>query len=262
MPHPGASVTYWDSQCSYHHGSTTSLELCTIFCCIALLLSHNLILLSTGYELNGEMCGLYEWIMRWPSVQGQVSNVIAIAHKLIPWIVSDCCTICCMLPVLQLLFTLTQELQSLNMPYSSGHKKQIACLAARIHRLSLWQVISIVVFKNGQFRDLYNWHNLTYSYWPIWVRQLGCMLQILPLILVPLGCIVQTWRYLSGGPPDILDVSVDIFTLIICPVLYCLHFCSYFTAFLSPSASFLPSSWLCLRLFFSSPIFFICHPYA
>lgn len=66
-------------------------------------------------------------------------------------------------------------------------------------------VICILVFKNGQFRDLYNWHGLTYSYWPIWARQLGCMLQILPIILVPLGCIVQTWRYLSSGPPDILD---------------------------------------------------------
>jgi hypothetical protein len=75
-----------------------------------------------------------------------------------------------------------------------------------------------VVFKNGQFRDLYNWHSLTYSYWPIWARQLGCMLQILPIILVPLGCVVQTWRYLSSGPRDILDVSVGNFSLIICPV--------------------------------------------
>ena len=101
-------------------------------------------------------------------------------------------------------------------------------------------MISIVVFKNGQFRDLYNWHtDLTYGYWPMWARQLGCMLQILPIILVPLGFIVQTWRYLSSGPPDILDVSTGIFTLIICPVLHCLHFCSYFTAFVSPCASFL-----------------------
>lgn len=34
------------------------------------------------------------------------------------------------------------------------------------------------------------------------------MLQILPIILVPFVCIVQTCRYLSIGPPDILDVSV------------------------------------------------------
>ena len=113
-------------------------------------------------------------------------------------------------------------------------------------------MISIVVFKNGQFRDLYNWHtDLTYGYWPMWARQLGCMLQILPIILVPLGFIVQTWRYLSSGPPDILDVSTGIFTLIICPVLHCLHFCSYFTAFVSPPASFLPSQ-LCLPIVFIS----------
>jgi hypothetical protein len=63
------------------------------------------------------------------------------------------------------------------------------------------------------------------------------MLQILPIMLVPLGCIVQTWRYLSSGPPDILDVSVGIFTLIIGHD--CLDF-FYFTAFVSlSSASFL-----------------------
>ena len=64
-----------------------------------------------------------------------------------------------------------------------------------------------------------------YSYWPIWARQVGCMLQILPIILVPLGCIVQTWRYLSSGPPDILDVSAGILAFITC---HFLHFCFYF----------------------------------
>lgn len=111
MSHPNASILYKDSQCNHlhHYRSTTSFELCSIFCRTALLLSHNLILLSTGCELNGEMCGPYDWIMLWPLVQSQVSNVIAIAHQLNPRIVSDSCTICCMLPVLQLLPPLTKS---------------------------------------------------------------------------------------------------------------------------------------------------------
>lgn len=66
-------------------------------------------------------------------------------------------------------------------------------------------VVCIMVFKNGRFRELYSWRSLTHSYWPVWTREVGCMLQILPILLVPLGCIVQTCRYLSSGPPDILD---------------------------------------------------------
>jgi hypothetical protein len=67
-----------------------------------------------------------------------------------------------------------------------------------------------MVFKNGRFHDLYSWRSVAYNYWPVWTREVGCMLQILPIILVPLGCIVQTCRYLSSGPPDILDVSAEI----------------------------------------------------
>jgi hypothetical protein len=109
MPHPNASILYKDSQCNHHHHyrSTNFFEFCSIFCHTTLLLSHNLILLWTGCELNGEMCDPFNWIKLWPSVQGQVSNVIAIAHQLIPWI-SDSCIICCMLPVLQLLPPLTK----------------------------------------------------------------------------------------------------------------------------------------------------------
>lgn len=90
-------------------------------------------------------------------------------------------------------------------------RKNTHCCTEWKHRLSCWQVICIMVFKNGQFRDLYNWHSITYNYWPVWTREVGCMLQILPIILVPFVCIVQTCRYLSIGPPDILDVSVGDF---------------------------------------------------
>jgi len=57
MPHPNASILYKCRQCNHHHyKSTTSFELCSIFCRTALLVSHNLILLSTGCDLNGETC--------------------------------------------------------------------------------------------------------------------------------------------------------------------------------------------------------------
>ena len=45
-------------------------------------------------------------------------------------------------------------------------------------------------------------------YWPLWARQIGGILQIFLLILVPLVGIIQIYRYLSRGPPDILDVSL------------------------------------------------------
>ncbi|KAJ4452353.1 hypothetical protein ANN_03886 [Periplaneta americana] len=53
--------------------------------------------------------------------------------------------------------------------------------------------------------DLYNWRNQSYHYWPVWTREVGCMLQLMPIIVVPLVCIIQSCRYLSDGPPDILD---------------------------------------------------------
>lgn len=78
-----------------------------------------------------------------------------------------------------------------------------------------------MVFKNGRFQDLYSWRSVTYNYWPVWTREVGCMLQILPILLVPLGCIVQTCRYLSSGPPDILDVSAEILVLVILYFIFC-----------------------------------------
>lgn len=167
------------------------------------------------------MFGPWNWITLWP-FWDQVSCVIAIAYRIVPWTVSDW-----LLPCL-LNVTCTTSATYWICLKSNRHKKHISCCAAWIHHLNCWQVICIVVFKNGHFRDLYNWHSLAYSYWPIWARQVGCMLQILPIILVPLGCIVQTWRYLSSGPPDILDVSAGILAFITCPFLHFLHFCFYF----------------------------------
>lgn len=114
-----------------------------------------------------------------------------------------------------------------------------------------------MVFKNGRFRDLYSWRNLTYNYWPVWTREVGCMLQILPILLVPLGCIVQTCRYLSSGPPDILDVSGETSAAII----LCFSFCCFHPFFLflvHSSLSLFYSSFSFLRFSFviclSSPL--------
>ncbi|KAE8742791.1 hypothetical protein FOCC_FOCC011649, partial [Frankliniella occidentalis] len=67
-------------------------------------------------------------------------------------------------------------------------------------------VVCITVFKKAGSRDLYSWHvSLGYDYWPLWAREVGAMLQLLPLLTVPVVAVVQTCRYLSSGPPDIFD---------------------------------------------------------
>ncbi|XP_076267742.1 sodium-dependent transporter bedraggled isoform X2 [Rhynchophorus ferrugineus] len=67
-------------------------------------------------------------------------------------------------------------------------------------------VLCITTFKNGSFRDMFIWHHAPFSYyWPLWTRQIGSMLQLLPVLCVPLVAVVQSYRYLNNGPPDILD---------------------------------------------------------
>lgn len=66
-------------------------------------------------------------------------------------------------------------------------------------------VICITIFKQGKFRELYNWTNGRNEYWPLWSREIGCLIQLSPVIAVPIVCIIQTCRYLSRGPPDIFD---------------------------------------------------------
>jgi len=39
----------------------------------------------------------------------------------------------------------------------------------------------------------------------MWARQIGSMLQLLPVLCVPLVAVIQSYRYLNNGPPDILD---------------------------------------------------------
>lgn len=73
---------------------------------------------------------------------------------------------------------------------------------------SYLQLLSTSVFKNGGYRWLYNWKGLSQStYWSTSSREFGCMLQIIPLLIVPFAGIVQSCRYLATGPPDLFDVG-------------------------------------------------------
>ncbi|XP_050427920.1 sodium-dependent transporter bedraggled isoform X2 [Adelges cooleyi] len=67
-------------------------------------------------------------------------------------------------------------------------------------------LLSTSVFKNGGYRWLYNWKTTSQaSYWSASSREFGCLLQILPLLIVPFAGIVQSCRYLATGPPDLFD---------------------------------------------------------
>ncbi|KAL4716076.1 hypothetical protein ACJJTC_013853 [Scirpophaga incertulas] len=64
--------------------------------------------------------------------------------------------------------------------------------------------ICVMDFRVGQQKQLYSWRKHT-GYWPVWARQLAVLMQQGALLLVPIAAFVQTWRYMSKGPPDILD---------------------------------------------------------
>lgn len=66
-------------------------------------------------------------------------------------------------------------------------------------------VLSITIFKNAGFRELYSYRRTTRDYWAIWARQLGAAIQLIPILTIPAVAIIQTCRYLNNGPPDILD---------------------------------------------------------
>ncbi|RZC33827.1 uncharacterized protein BDFB_002644 [Asbolus verrucosus] len=66
--------------------------------------------------------------------------------------------------------------------------------------------LCIATFKNGSFRDIFIWHHAPVAeYWPLWARQVGSMLQLVPILLVPLVAVIQSYRYLNNGPNDILE---------------------------------------------------------
>lgn len=67
-------------------------------------------------------------------------------------------------------------------------------------------ILCLSTFKNGNYREMFVWHHApVVEYWPLWARQIGSLLQLLPIILIPLVAVIQSYRYLNNGPEDILD---------------------------------------------------------
>ncbi|XP_043588286.1 sodium-dependent transporter bedraggled isoform X2 [Bombus pyrosoma] len=66
-------------------------------------------------------------------------------------------------------------------------------------------VLSITVFKNAGFRELYSYRRTAREYWTVWAKQLGATIQLVPILTIPAVAIIQTCRYLNNGPPDIFD---------------------------------------------------------
>lgn len=66
----------------------------------------------------------------------------------------------------------------------------------------------IAFFKNGSFREIFVWHHAPAAeYWPLWARQIGSIIQLVPILCVPIVGLIQSYRYLNNGPSDILEVS-------------------------------------------------------
>ncbi|CAH0553029.1 unnamed protein product [Brassicogethes aeneus] len=67
-------------------------------------------------------------------------------------------------------------------------------------------ILCISTFKNGGFREIFIWHHApSAEYWPLWARQVGSMIQLLPIFCIPLVAVIQSYRYLNNGPNDILE---------------------------------------------------------
>lgn len=68
--------------------------------------------------------------------------------------------------------------------------------------------LCVLKYKMSSSYDFYHWQGgATPSYWPIWSRKIAALLQVGIFLIVPITAIIQIYRYLSKGPPDILDVS-------------------------------------------------------
>ncbi|XP_011057894.1 PREDICTED: uncharacterized protein LOC105148089 [Acromyrmex echinatior] len=65
--------------------------------------------------------------------------------------------------------------------------------------------LSIIVFKSGDFWELYSYRRTSKDYWVVWARQLGTAIQLTPILIIPVVSAIQACRYLNNGPPDIFD---------------------------------------------------------
>ncbi|CAB0039900.1 unnamed protein product [Trichogramma brassicae] len=72
-------------------------------------------------------------------------------------------------------------------------------------KLSGSTIMSITIFKNTGYRELYSYRRMSKDYWYVWARQLGASIQLVPILLIPAVAIIQTCRYLNSGPPDVFD---------------------------------------------------------
>lgn len=72
--------------------------------------------------------------------------------------------------------------------------------------------LAVINYKSSLSSQLYYWHGK--SYFSYWSRKVGALTQITFLLLVPLIAIIQIYRYLTSGPPDILDVGITIFKIL------------------------------------------------
>ena len=67
-------------------------------------------------------------------------------------------------------------------------------------------IMAVVTFKTGLVSEMFNW-DITegYIFLPSWVREIGSMMQVLPLLIVPFVGIIQSCRYFLHGPEDMLE---------------------------------------------------------
>jgi len=67
-------------------------------------------------------------------------------------------------------------------------------------------IMAVVTFKTGLVAEMFNW-DITegYIFLPSWVREIGSMMQVLPLLIVPFVGIIQSCRYFLHGPEDMLE---------------------------------------------------------
>ena len=61
-------------------------------------------------------------------------------------------------------------------------------------------ILSVVSFRWCRFSEMFDWTTHSgYLYLPSWVREIGAMMQLLPLLLVPFVAVIQSCRYFLNG---------------------------------------------------------------
>lgn len=87
--------------------------------------------------------------------------------------------------------------------------------------------LAIVEYKISASNQFYNWR--IKSYFSLWARKLAGFIQIGFMLIIPITAIIQIYRYLTRGPPDILDVSICTKTKL--SVIQTLNIVNYISSF-------------------------------